>query len=113
MGMESKRFWLRAERVCWVVCLGLVANWFAFGIITMSLGGEGWSGYAVDGHYFLRSHGHDTETSWAVWEYTRMHATFSFVTLPLVPITALVAGLLGEHRNGNLILRPPSPPPKG
>ena len=100
---------LRAERACLVTCLLLMANFFASNIFMDFLGGNGWSGYAVDGHYFLGSHGRYTETSWTIWEYTRMHFTFNIVTIPLILITAIAASVLREHRNGNdLILRPSS-----
>ena len=109
--MEAKKYWLRVERFCVAICLGLVANWFAFAIITTYLGGEAWSGHIEDGHYFLGSHGRYTETSRPVWEYTRMHRTFSMITIPLIPISLLTAGIVRDYRNGGgLFLRPPSPP---
>ncbi len=112
MGMDSKRFWLQAERACLIACLMLVVNLFASNIFMDCLGGNGWSGYAVEGHYFLGSHGRYTETSRAIWEYTRMQFTFNIVTIPLILITAIAAAVLRQHRNGRngdyLILKPPS-----
>ena len=98
-GMDTGRYWLRVERACLVTCLLLIANLFiSTGYMTSWLGGDGWTGHVVDGHYYLGSHGQYTETSPAVYEYTRMHVTFNAVTLPITVITGIAAGELRRRR---------------
>jgi len=97
--MDAKVYWRRVERACLVACLLLLANLFiSTGIMTSWLGGDGWTGYKIDGQYFLGSHDRYTETSWAVWEYTRMQVVFNAVTLPIIVLTGVTAGWLRARR---------------
>ena len=97
--MDAKAYWLRVERTCLAACLLLMANLFiSTGVMTSWLGGEGWTGYEADGHYFLGSHDRYTESSRAVWQYTRMQVVFNAVTLPIIVTTGIAAGWLRARR---------------
>lgn len=89
---------LRIARVArWVFFVGL-ANFGAFLVIGLCIGGDAWSGARRDGHYFVSDHGQMTEVSRAVWLYSRVHVCSVFVTHPL----ALVAGaVLAVTRQAN------------
>ncbi|HEY4943729.1 MAG TPA: hypothetical protein VII56_20040 [Rhizomicrobium sp.] len=83
--------WIYSNR--WLVSgqvLGL-ANFFAFMVGTLVLGGDAVNGHAANGHYFLDDKGHLTEVSRAVFLYSKWHVYSLFVTHP---IAALCTGLL-------------------
>ena len=63
-----------------------VANFVAYWIIGVYLGGDAIGGKAVDGHYFLGNRGYLTEVSRAVFTYSRWHARSVFVTFPLATL---------------------------
>jgi hypothetical protein len=48
-----------------------MANFTAFFIGALYFGGDAVSGRAVDGHYFLSNHGHLTEVSRAIFNYSK------------------------------------------
>jgi hypothetical protein len=62
--------------------------------VAMSIGGDGLNGYATNGHYFLYLNGKYTETSHAIFEYSKWHFISVFVTHPL----AIAAGWILTFR---------------
>jgi hypothetical protein len=77
--------------------LGIV-NFLAFGAISEYLGGDALNGHVINGHYFLGSHGHYTEVSQKLFQYSRWHATSIFVTHPIGALCAVALGLAKRFR---------------
>jgi hypothetical protein len=73
-----------------------IVNFFVFFLAAVYLGGDALSGRAVDGHYFLSSHGRLTEVSQAVFTYSEWHVRSVFITHP---IGGLCAWRLSRQRN--------------
>jgi len=69
-------------------------NFLAFWIAAVYLGGDAINGKAVEGHYFLSSHGHFTEVGRNIFTYSRWHVFSIFITHPLAMLCAL---LLNRH----------------
>ena len=97
-GMKTKRDWLRVERCLWVFSFALIANWVIALLVQAWLGGDGWNGYTAEGRYFLANHGRYTETTYAVFQYTRLHSALTWGTIPLIVASSVIAALLREHR---------------
>jgi hypothetical protein len=62
---------------------GELANFAAFMVGAVYLGGDALNGKAADGHYFLSNHGYLTEVSRAVFTYSEWHARSVFITHPV------------------------------
>lgn len=75
-----------------VLVLVALLNFAAFFISCMVLGGDALNGHITAGHYFLASHGKLTETSEAVFRYSRLHAISVFITHPLAMIAMWLDG---------------------
>jgi len=67
--------------------LGIV-NFIAFFAISVMIGGDALNGKIVNGHYFLGSHGHFTEVSANVFDYSAWHARSLIITHPLAIFAA-------------------------
>ena len=76
------------RRLCILIFLFGLANFLVFVIAAIWLRGDALNGHAVDGRYFLASHGQLTEVDRAVFVYSEWHARSLFVTHPL----AMIAG---------------------
>jgi hypothetical protein len=74
--------------------LGIV-NFFIFVPVAIALGGDALSGYVSNGHYFLGMHGHYTEVTRSVFNYSKIHAYSVIVSYP---VALLVAVKLGWHK---------------
>jgi hypothetical protein len=70
-------------RILQIGWFGGLANFAAFIVGSLYLGGDALSGKAVAGHYFLSSHGYLTEISRATFTYSEWHARSVFITHPL------------------------------
>src|SRR5262245_55965390 len=70
---------------CVAVVLGCVAilNFLSFVAAAAVLGGDAVNGKTDGQKYYLSSHGHFTEVSRSVFEYSRFHAYSVWVTHPL------------------------------
>jgi hypothetical protein len=62
---------------------GGLANFAAFMVGAIYLGGDALNGKAVDGHYFLSTHAHLTEVSRTAFTYSEWHGRSVFITYPL------------------------------
>src|SRR5436309_3291332 len=88
----------------WAAILGTtlffvaVANFAAFWIIGVTIGGDAINGRAEDGRYYLANHGRYTEVSESVWTYSRIHAISVFVTHPVGILVG--GGLMWWARRG-------------
>ncbi len=60
-----------------------VANYLAYDTVEQLIGGSAHDGLTMGGSYFLGNHGHLTQVSRAVFEYSKLHYYSLFVTLPL------------------------------
>ena len=76
-----------------------LSNFLAFIAVAGSLGGDALNGKIVDGHFFLGSHGHFTEVTQAVFNYSAWHARSLFFTHPLAFLLGAIAGIEFKRRN--------------
>ena len=67
---------------CILVAVGIL-NFVSFFIIALIIGGDAVSNPPQDGRYYVSEHGHRTEVSHAVYEYSLFHAHSVWVTHPL------------------------------
>ncbi len=82
MTVTTTRRWLPWLAVI-VIILGF-ANFQAFLIESNALGGDALNGHVTDGHFYVTSHGTDTEVSQAVWTASQIHALVTLLSWPLV-----------------------------
>ena len=76
-----------------------ILNFASFFIIALVIGGDAVNGKVENGKYYVSEHGRDTEVSRSVFEYSRFHAHFVWVTHPLALIGILF--LYCEHEKQN------------
>jgi hypothetical protein len=78
------------------------ANAVLFFTVSVAIGGDAAAGQVEGGRYYVASHGRPTEVSRDVWEYSRWHATVTWVTFLLSALALaflmLSARLFGTHR---------------
>ena len=79
----------------WIFVLGGMFNFIVFVAVAVYLGGDALNGKAVDGHYYLASHGSFTEVGENVFTYSKWHALSVFITHPL----AMLSGWLMTRQN--------------
>ncbi len=79
---------------CTLIAIGIL-NFVSFCIVAEVIGGDAINGRIDGGRYFVSEHGHDTEVSRSVFEYSRFHAHSVWVTHPLVFVGFLI--LYGAH----------------
>ena len=72
----STRSWTAIGLLC-------LANFAAFFIAALILGGDAVSGKTEGGRFFLANHGRFTEVSRITFIYSRYHAVSLFITHPL------------------------------
>ena len=65
-----------------LIAIGIL-NFAAFFIIALSLGGDAVNGKEEAGRYYLSNHGHYTEVSRSVFDYSKLHVYSVWVTHPL------------------------------
>ncbi|CAN5663917.1 hypothetical protein BH09VER1_BH09VER1_00930 [soil metagenome] len=95
-----KSRWRISRRAKWIFfpIFGLaILNFIAFSIAALYLGGDAFNGYAIStGHYFLSSHGHQTEVSHAIWTYSYIHAISVWITHGLVFVALAILIISGD-----------------
>ena len=67
----------------YTIGIAALINFLSFVTIVEFLGGDAVMGHQAAGHYFLGNHGHMTEVSRTVFEYSLWHALSVVVTAPL------------------------------
>ncbi len=92
------------HRICTTVFFLCLANFFAFVLVAVRIGGDALNGKVEDGHYYLANHGKYTEVSASTFQYSRTHALSIFVTHPLAFIAALV-GFFTQRKQRKAALR--------
>ena len=80
----------RGEKFVQIAFLIAIVNFLAFVIVGSFLGGDALNGHQEGGRYFLANHGKLTETSRAVFIYSKIHAISLFVTHPLAIFSVLI-----------------------
>lgn len=85
--------WKTSYRICWSLFFLGWLNFLIFFIAAVALGGDAFSGRVEAGHYYLSSHGHLTEVSRGIFNYSRIHTYATLLTQPL----ALLAGYVGNR----------------
>lgn len=72
-----------------LIAIGIL-NFVSFWIVAEAFGGDAVNGRIDGGRYWVSAHGHDTEVSHSVFEYSRFHARSVWVTHPLVFVGFLI-----------------------
>jgi len=90
---------VRRLLLTFIVIVG-AANFFAFWVIAVAIGGDAINGHEAGGHYFLAAHGGVTEVSRELFTYSLWHARSVFVTQPLAMLSAYL--LSRDRKRGNL-----------
>lgn len=80
----------RAQWVLYPTASLALANFSAFVIVSLFLGGDALNGFAHAGHYFVCAHGHCVEVSRAVWRYSYWHAMTAIGGILLVLVETAV-----------------------
>ena len=79
--------WSKLRRVVFIafsaVFIATVINFFVFIAVALYLGGDALSGKIENGRYYLNSHGHYTEVSARIYQYSNVHARTVAVSMPL------------------------------
>jgi hypothetical protein len=65
-------------------------NFFAFFGIALLIGGDALNGHSDHGHFYLSSHGHETEVSESVFLYSKIHLISVFITIPAAMIACAI-----------------------
>jgi hypothetical protein len=71
-----------------IAALGM-ANWLAWGIGAIFLGGDALAGKEENGRYFLRSHGRYTEVSRRAFTYSRIHGYTAWAGFGVAALVAV------------------------
>ena len=71
-------------------CLSL-ATFFSFVFVATYLGGEALNGKTEAGQYYLSWHGHLTQVSRAIFQYSYIHAMTALVLVPITMIVSFVS----------------------
>ena len=79
----------------WIAFGGVIANFLAFFVISLWLGGTAWNGTVENGKYYLGEHGRFTEVSQRVFRYSRIHAGLMVISM-LAGLVLLVAAKIRE-----------------
>lgn len=66
-------------------------NFGAYVTIALLIGGDAINGHATSGHYYLAMHGHLTEVSRSVYEYSRWHTYVLWVHTALAVLMSISA----------------------
>jgi hypothetical protein len=61
-----------------------ILNFAVYALVATWLGGDAINGHAEAGRYYLALHGHSTEVSRDIFEYSRWHTYFLFAHLGAV-----------------------------
>lgn len=78
---EALFFGDRLNRILALIVIVVILNFFAFFVISMSIGGDALNGRVVNGHYYLGP-GKLKEVSPALFAYSRWHGISLAVTFP-------------------------------
>jgi len=80
-----------------IIC---VLNIVVFFVVGALIGGDAINGKVENERYFLGDHGHYTEVSRAVYEYSRVHALSVFVTTA-IPLIMSACGFWRRKQEGD------------
>ena len=64
------------KRFTQIVSLLWIANFVVYVLVASWLGGDAVNGHSEAGHYFLAMHGHTTEVTRGVFEFSRWYTYF-------------------------------------
>jgi hypothetical protein len=76
----------RAKWILYGTAYLAVANFFAFWIIAINLGGDARNGYILNNHYFICAHGACKEVSTSIWNYSYWHTTSAMWGIFLISV---------------------------
>lgn len=79
--MVASKSWQPWLAVAVIIVCGVIG--ISFFVETAALGGDALNGYVNGGHYFVSSHGSDTEVSQGLWTLSRIHGVAMMISVPL------------------------------
>jgi hypothetical protein len=82
--LKFRSFSKRAKWVVYPTFATAMANFFAFILDSLHLGGDALNGYAKAGHFFVCAHGACTEVSSTIWHYSYWYAVSAIGGILLV-----------------------------
>ena len=90
------------------IFLAIVINFILFFviIISISLGGTAEHGYVDNSTYFLGDHGHYTQVSEAIFQYSVIHTKITLALQPLGLIIAPFLIIIGGLRKSGILKNP-------
>ena len=78
------------RRITKVVSLLWILNFAVYVLIASWLGGDALNGHVEAGHYYVAMHGHSTEVSREVFEFSRWHTFFLIAHFCVAVVLGLV-----------------------
>jgi hypothetical protein len=69
--------------VCKYITIFALAYFFLFVVFSIIIGGDALNGFIEQGHYYVTSHGKNTEVSKFIWYLSRIQAIAVFVIMPI------------------------------
>ena len=101
----------RRTRICILIIVIGLANFLAYAVVYMSVGGDAMNGFVraltadgrTDLHYYLVRHGEDFEVSRGVWIYSAVHSISIWVTVGAVLLSMLTLArdrIISSMRSG-------------
>lgn len=85
------------RRALMIVAVLTAANFVAFMVGAVLVGGDAWNGKVEDGRYFLGDHGRLREVSAEVFTYSLWHARSMIATHPIAMLAAWLAARAGRR----------------
>jgi hypothetical protein len=79
----------------WVAFGAVIANFLAFLLISLWLGGTAWTGMIEKGKYYLGANGRFAEVSQGVYRYSEIHARLMVISM-IGGLALLVAAKVRE-----------------
>jgi hypothetical protein len=87
------------NRICNVVAVICIANWFAWALISFSVGGTAFNGKLEGGQYFFLNHSRYVPVSSTVFEYSRIHGYAAFTGLGVGAWAAITKTLANRKKD--------------
>lgn len=87
------------NRICNVVAAICITNWFAWALISFSLGGTAFNGKVESGNYFFLNHSHYIPVSSGIFEYSRAHGYAAFAGLAVGVLAAVTKTLANPRKD--------------
>ena len=103
MALDASMSNMLLNRICNVVAVICIANWFAWALISFFVGGTALNGKVDGGKYFFLNHSRYIEVSSNVFEYSRAHGYAAFTGLGVGVLAAITKTLAKRMKDGTRV----------